>query len=192
MKKIAKIIIALTLPVIFFACSSTKQSIPDFYPDEPIIKLEPETKKPDWLKNSRVFWYDEKEKGFFVIGFSKSTDPDIALASSKANAAKNIAEYIQSAISSKFQLLKVGEGENIQNLSKLNIEMISEDVRLSIVTVETYQEIYKELGRLTYAVYTKNFVGENSIKIAVDRAIRKLDSQNERKNEIIQELKKNN
>lgn len=169
-----KIYIALLISLVFYSCSGSRFSIPDLYPEGPVLIEKSIDKKPEWIKKGRSFWYDSKEKGFFVIGYSVSNDADLAYFQSKAIAGANIAGYVQSEINARFKLLKVSNDNEVKNLSELVVNLISQKVTISLATVEEYREVFKEMGQLKYHVYTKNFVGENSLKLAIDEALKRI------------------
>jgi hypothetical protein len=166
-KAMKKLIITL-IAIILAGCSSSEKMI-DIYP-EPIVKLPPETKKPDWVSSTKAFWYTEKDGNgtFFLKGEATSSDFEIALASSKAIAAKNIAEYVQARINSYFGKNKTIDADS----TRLIIEMVAEKVKLSIATVEYYYEKYLEFGRPKYVVYTLNSVSKNSVDYALDEILK--------------------
>jgi hypothetical protein len=162
-----KFIITL-IAIILAGCSSSEKMI-DIYP-EPIVKLPSEIKKPDWVKSAKAFWFEKSGKDTFFLlkGEATSSDFEIALASSKAMAAKNIAEYVQARINSYFAKNKTLDADS----TRLIIEMITEKVKLSIATVEYYTERYLEFGRPKYVVYTLNSVSKNSVDYALDEILK--------------------
>jgi len=155
------IVITAIISISIIGCS-TSETFLDPYP-KPYVKIESDIKKPDWTKSSKIFWFDQSNQGFWAIGVAESNDPDLAFASSKATAAKNIAEFIQAQVSSEFKVKKGAQPD-----AQLLVEMITEKIKLSIVTVEYFTEKYLEYGRPKYVSYTKNFISQNSLKYAID------------------------
>jgi len=164
---------------LLLGCGSSRTIWPDYGSlDKELVRTQPR-KAPDWVNDSRVLWYDNRAEAFYVVGRSlDGRDLMLTEAESKAAAARNIAEKIQTLFASRLSGGREGIGnDEIERYSRLILSMVTQRVPLSIATTEMYYEEYRTPRGLHYNVHTLNRVSESSFRFAVSEVIRRLGSE---------------
>ncbi len=168
-------IILLILAVLAYGCGSSSLLNTPGTAQKSIFETSSD-KEPDWVNSPNRFWYDQKDKCYYVVG-AANDQSEIGFGESiaQAYALKNLAQRIQTIFNSRFAMIETGKSDEVRNLTDVLVSAVTNNIQLSVaMTQEYWKEWQISDGYQTkyrYDIYTLNQIDKRDLERAVVSAI---------------------